>query len=134
MIAGLFRRASPPGESDFRALNPVKKIASALLRIINPPEEESHGNPVKGKGRAVEHAGKWQYHHDAANKSLGLTMAALEGEWASRLSGRLGWLIYMGNNLYEMLFVLASLISIVAVVSIIAKRVAQGSSGEEDEG
>ena len=44
------------------------------------------------------------------------------------------WLIYMGNNLYEMLFVLASLISIVAVVSIIAKRVAQGSSGEEDEG
>jgi hypothetical protein len=73
--------------------------------------------------------------NDAANKSLGLTMAALEGKWASHLSARLGWLVYMGNNLYEILFFLASLMTIVAVVRTIVKRVARRARpGKEDEG
>ncbi len=71
---------------------------------------------------------------DAAQKNLGLTMAALEGEWASHLGGRLGWLVYVSNNLYEILFFLASLITVVAVVRTIVRRVARRSSREEDEG
>jgi hypothetical protein len=73
--------------------------------------------------------------NDAANKSLGLTMGALEGKWASHLSARLGRLVYMDNNLYEILFFLTSLMTIVAVVRTIVKRVVRWAHpGEEDEG
>ena len=71
---------------------------------------------------------------DAAQKNLGLTMGALEGEWASHLGGGLGWLVYIGNNLYEVLFFLASLMTIVAVVRIIVRRVARKAHEGEDEG
>ena len=69
---------------------------------------------------------------DAVQNSLGLTMGALEGDWASHLSGRLGWLVYVSNNLYELLFFLAALITMAGVVRIIAKRLAARASREEE--
>ena len=67
---------------------------------------------------------------DALQKSLGLTVDALEGEWASLLKGRLGWLVYISNNLYELLFFLAALMTVAAVVRVITKRLSRRAPTE----
>src|SRR5208337_5098915 len=50
---------------------------------------------------------------DAVQKHLGLTMGELERDWVSHVSKRSTWLIYVSNNLYEMLFFFASIITII---------------------
>jgi hypothetical protein len=69
---------------------------------------------------------------DAVEKSLGLTMGALERVWASHLNKSITWLIYVSNNLYEILFFLASLITVIAAAKIIVRRLVGRISREED--
>ncbi|MGD0232232.1 MAG: peptidase MA family metallohydrolase [Syntrophorhabdales bacterium] len=71
---------------------------------------------------------------DAVQKNLGLTMGELERNWASHLGKRSTWLIYVSNNLYEILFFFASLITVIAAAKIIARRLrVRISRKEEDE-
>jgi hypothetical protein len=69
---------------------------------------------------------------DAVERSLGLTMGALERVWVSHLDKHITWLIYVSNNLYEILFFFASLITVIAAAKIIIRRLAGRISQEED--
>ncbi len=71
---------------------------------------------------------------DAVQSSLGLTMGELERRWVSHLGKRITWLIYISNNLYEILFFFASPITIVAAIKIIARRLTGRVSREEEDG
>jgi hypothetical protein len=71
---------------------------------------------------------------DAVQKNLGLATGELERTWASHLSERVTWLIYLSDNLYEILFLFASLITIIAAVKIIARRLRRGAYREQDDG
>ena len=70
---------------------------------------------------------------DAVQKSLGLPVGELERSWVSHLDKRSTWPIYISNNLYEMLFFFASLITIIAATKIIAKRLGNRVSQEKEE-
>jgi hypothetical protein len=59
---------------------------------------------------------------DAVRGNLGLSFRELERRWASHLSQRVTWLIYISNNLYEILFLFASLMTVIAAVRIIVRR------------
>lgn len=69
----------------------------------------------------------------AVQESLGLTMGELERRWVAHLSQRATWLIYISNNLYEILFVFASLITIIAAAKVVARRLRGRTSRGEDE-
>jgi hypothetical protein len=71
---------------------------------------------------------------DAVQENLGLAMGELERNWASHLSERITWLIYLSDNLYEILFLFASLITIIAAIKMIARRLAGRTSREQDDG
>jgi hypothetical protein len=72
--------------------------------------------------------------NDAIQHVLGLTIDELERRWTSHLGRRVTWLIYISNNLYEILFVFASLITILGAARIIVGRFrGRTSRDEEDE-
>jgi hypothetical protein len=85
-----------------------------LLKVLNALKD----------GRTVD---------DAVQKHLGLTLGELERNWASHLGKRSTWLIYVSNNLYEILFFFASLMTIIAAIKIIVRRLT-GRTRQEDEG
>ena len=71
---------------------------------------------------------------DAVQKSLGLSMGALERDWVSHLVRRSTWLIYVSNNLYEILFFFAALITIIGAAKItVQKAQKQNLPGKEEE-
>jgi hypothetical protein len=70
---------------------------------------------------------------DAVKNNLGLTMGELERAWALHLNKSITWLIYISNNLYEILFFLAALMTIIAAVKILLRRVARKTSEDEEE-
>ena len=48
---------------------------------------------------------------DAVLKTFLVTVGALEREWRADLREKVSWLTYLSSNLYEILFVLAALVS-----------------------
>jgi hypothetical protein len=71
---------------------------------------------------------------DALRKHLGLALPVLEGNWLAHLNKNITWLIYLSNNLYEILFFLAALITIFAGLKMLLRRLARKDTDEEDEG
>jgi hypothetical protein len=72
--------------------------------------------------------------NEAIQNVLSLTMEELERRWISHVGRRITWLIYVSNNLYEILFVFASLITILGAAKIIVRRLrGRTVQDEEDE-
>jgi hypothetical protein len=90
--------------------------ASRLLQLLN----------ALGKGKSID---------DAVQGTLGLPFAELEQRWVSRLSERITWLLYISDNLYEILFFFAALVTIIAAAKIIVRKIKgrRMSEGDEDE-
>jgi hypothetical protein len=70
---------------------------------------------------------------DAVHESMGLPLAELERNWLSRFGTRTAWLVYLSNNLYEILFLLAALLTVVGAVKIIVRRLIASRAKEEEE-
>ena len=80
---------------------------------------------------ALEHGSTMD---DAIHNNLGLSMRDLERVWVSLQTERLEWLVYLSNNLYEILFLFASLMTIIAVAKTIARKLTRRNRrGEDDE-
>jgi hypothetical protein len=69
----------------------------------------------------------------AMQNVLGLSLEELERRWISHLGQRVTWLIYVSNNLYEILFVFASLITILGAVRIIVGRLRGRTLWDEED-
>jgi hypothetical protein len=70
---------------------------------------------------------------DSVRNNLGLPLGELERNWASHIGRGFTWLVYISNNLYEILFFLASLMTVVAAIKIIAGRFRLRDSRKEDK-
>jgi hypothetical protein len=72
---------------------------------------------------------------EALARTLGLSTAALEKEWAAHVRERVTWLIYLSDNVYDILFFLAALLTIVAAVKTLLRRLSRRriAAQEEDE-
>jgi hypothetical protein len=71
--------------------------------------------------------------NDALYGSIGLTVAEAERRWVSHLNRRITWLLYISNNLYEILFLVAALMTIIASVKIVVRRLTVRKAQEREE-
>jgi hypothetical protein len=71
---------------------------------------------------------------DAVQQTLGLKTLELERRWVSQLNERFMWLAYLSDNLYEILFLFASLVTVIGAVKTIARKLRNRAlQGEEKE-
>ena len=70
---------------------------------------------------------------DAVQETLNVTIAELEQRWVSHLNEKITWLIYISDNLYEILFFFASLMTVIAAVKIIVRKLKGRRMSQEDE-
>jgi len=69
---------------------------------------------------------------DAVVKSFSVSMDELEMRWRGHLEKRITWITYMSNNLYEILFLLAGMISIYGFIRIMIRRKAYRDQDDDD--
>jgi hypothetical protein len=69
---------------------------------------------------------------DAVRKSLLISTDELEKRWRSSLAGKIWWFPYISDNLYEILFLLAALITIYGFFRILKKKKEYRDEDEED--
>ena len=69
----------------------------------------------------------------AMRKSLGISQGELEKRWKMSIITKASWFSYIGDNLYEILFVLAALITFYGFLRVL-KRKREYKDEEEDEG
>jgi hypothetical protein len=59
---------------------------------------------------------------NAVSKSISISLDELEKRWKASISKKASWFSYIGNNLYEILFLLAALMSIYGFFVILKKK------------
>lgn len=77
---------------------------------------------VDGLLMILEYLERGEEVDDAVAKALSVTFEELEAGWRGRIEGGIAWFTYLAGHLYELVFVLASLITIVAFVKVIVKK------------
>ena len=87
---------------------------------------------VPGVRSILEHMRGGDDLEDAIRKSLSISLAELEKRWRSSLAGRIWWFTYIGDNLYEILFLVAALITIYGFFRIHKKKREYRDEDEED--
>jgi hypothetical protein len=69
---------------------------------------------------------------EAVRKSLLISLDELEKRWRSSLAEKTWWLSYLGDNLYEILFLFAALITVYGFLRILKKKREYKDEDEED--
>ena len=70
---------------------------------------------------------------EAVHNTMGLPLAHIERNWLSHFGTRTAWLAYVSNNLYEILFLLAALLTVIGAVKIVTARLIARRRREEDD-
>jgi len=70
---------------------------------------------------------------DALNETLGRPMEEVESEWHEELRRKTTWITFLSNNLYEILFFLAALITIAGFIRLLLRKRAYTDDEEEEE-
>ena len=68
----------------------------------------------------------------AIEKGISISLYELENQWRASLSKRFTWLIYLSNNLYGILFFLAALLTIVAFIRFMKKKIDYKDEDDDD--
>jgi len=76
------------------------------------------------KGRTME---------EAVQEGLGIGMTELEKRWLSHLDPKISWLIYVSNNLYEILFFFAAILTLLAAAKTIARKLRDRNTVDEGD-
>ncbi|HXX58601.1 MAG TPA: peptidase MA family metallohydrolase [Thermodesulfovibrionales bacterium] len=58
----------------------------------------------------------------AVEESLSVSLSELEARWRNHLTKRISWVSYMSDNLYELLFLLAALITVYGFIKVIKRK------------
>ena len=78
-----------------------------------------------GEGRDID---------QAVEKALGVSLSELEKKWRADLVKKRSWIAYLGGSLYELLFLLAAIITVCGFVRVmIRKRSYKDEEEESDE-
>lgn len=70
----------------------------------------------------------------AFESALSRPLSAVEADWRDRLKGRGIWLIWLGQYLYEILFFVAALLSVLAFIRVMMKKRRYGEDEDEEDG
>lgn len=87
---------------------------------------------ASGVTRILEHMSSGDSVESAVLKSLLISLEELERRWRSSLVRKTSWLSYIGDNLYEILFLFAALIAIYGFIVILRKKRAYKDKDEDD--
>ena len=63
----------------------------------------------------------------------GLTLADIEQEWIEHMQGETPWLSYVAIHIYEIIFLLAALLTVVGFFRVIIRRKRQAALLDDDE-
>ncbi len=69
----------------------------------------------------------------ASMQSLSLTINELENQWLTDLERTPRWLVYLANHIYEILFFVAAILSVVGFVRVLVRRKAYKDLEETEE-
>jgi hypothetical protein len=83
--------------------------------------------------RIVKLLGEGKSMDDAIRDTLGVTMAELETNWAMHLSKKFILVVYLTNNIYEILFFIASMATVAGAVKIVIRRMGRRRLEEKEE-
>lgn len=73
--------------------------------------------------RAILQELRWGEHIDGAlSRSLGVSLEELEAEWHDSLRGRGSWIAFWSYHMYELLFVMAAMLSVVAFLRYLKRK------------
>ena len=89
---------------------------------------------VSGVRSILERMSRGDDLEDAILESLSISPDELEKRWRSSLGGKIWWFPYIGDNLYEILFLFAALITIYGFLRILKKKREYKDEDEEDRG
>lgn len=143
ILGGAGRGAAGAVDLSRRAI-PLRRIESAF-----PADEESLILAYEESRSIVEYIsaayGKGSLFHilerlklgdridDAVRISLGKSLDAFEEEWLRHVRGRRVWLIWLGENIYEALFLAAALLTVLGFVRETIRKRRRGEEHDEEE-
>jgi hypothetical protein len=88
---------------------------------------------ASGVRRILEHMVSGDSVEIAVQKSLLIPLDELERHWRSSLVRKTSWLSYIGDNLYEILFLVSALIAMYGFIVILKKNRAYKDEKEDDQ-
>ncbi len=88
---------------------------------------------VSGVRRILEHLSSGDNLEDAVRKSLSISLDELEKRWRSSLSGKTLWVSFIVDNLYEILFLFAAVITIYGFIVILSRKRKFKDEDEDEE-
>ncbi len=112
--------------SDGRAMVLAYEESKSIVEYI----EREFG--VSGVRRILEHMSSGDDLEGAVQRSLSISLEELEKRWRSSLAGKFLWVSFIGDNLYEILFLFAAVITIYGFIVILRKKKEYKDEDEED--
>jgi hypothetical protein len=96
--------------------------------IIEYIEKEYGASGIRG---IVKHMAEGDHPEDAVRKGLMISLDELEERWRSSLVEKTSWFSYIGDNIYEVLFLFAALMTLYGFVKMLNRKRAYKDQDEE---
>lgn len=87
---------------------------------------------TSGLRRILEQMGSGDNQDDAVQKSLLISLAELEKRWRLSLAENTSWFTYISDNMYEILFLFAAMITVYGFFMMLKKKRAYKDNAEAD--
>ena len=87
---------------------------------------------VSGVRRILEHMSSGDNLEDSVQKSLSISLYELKKRWKSSLADKTLWVSFIGDNLYEILFLFAAVITVYGFIVVLKKRREYKDNDEND--
>lgn len=111
--------------SDSRDLVLAYEESKSIIEYI----KKEYG--VSGVRNILEHMNRGDDLEEAVRASLAISLVELEKRWRESISQKISWFSYIGDNIYEVLFAFAALITVYGFFRVLKKR--RDYKDEEDE-
>lgn len=121
---GLAERFPADGRELLLAYEESKSIVEYIIK-------EFGVSAVRG---ILENMSRGENLENAVHKSLSLSLDELEERWRSFIEGKTSWVSYIGDNIYEVLFLFGALITVYGFFIFLKRKKEYRDEDEEEEG
>jgi hypothetical protein len=83
--------------------------------------------------RVLQHMKEGEPIDQAVSEALSTSLESLQKEWLEKLHGRNAWLLWVSQYLYEILFFLGALLTVMAYVRLVFRKKAYDPDEEDEE-